>query len=1038
MLPYAELHAHSAYSFLHGADLPQVLVRRAYELGLEAIAVLDYDGMYSAVQTATAARELGMRTVQGTELRLDNHTHLPILARSVAGYYDLCAAVSEFQLAHEEKTETIFGLEELAQYSNGQWMILTGSSRGPVRAALATGKLEAAEREIARLKDLFGSDRVLIETTVTTPEEEDELVHVLADMARRTRTRLVATTAARSASSRSVLRAHVVRAIQLGGTLSEVEPYLEAYPPILRSAEEMQRIHRHYPEAVEEAAVVADECSFDLRLIAPDLPPCQTPPGYTEETWLRECAYRGARERYGTREEYPKAWEIIDRELAIIIRLGFAGYFLIVKEIVDYCHEERILCQGRGSAANSAVCYALGITAVDAVRHRMLFERFLSPDRSGPPDIDIDIESDRRELVIQHIYTKYGRRYAAQVANVISYRPKSAIRDVAKAFGYPEELARQWGKGISRVPADPRVMSMAASLQHLPRHLGIHPGGIVLTRQPVSHLCPVQWGTKKGRTVLQWDKDDCAEAGFVKFDLLGLGMLTALRKMFDSLAARGIGAPDGKPYDLYNLPQDDPLVYNLLCAADTVGVFQVESRAQMNTLPRLQPRCFYDLVVEVALIRPGPIQGQAVNPYLRRRRGREKVTYPHPLLKPALEKTLGVPLFQEQLMQIATDAAGFTASQADKLRKAMGSKRSDERMKQLRPQLFAGLAKNGITGSAAEEIVDSLNAFADFGFPESHAFSFAYIVYASAWMKVHYPEDFYAAILSSQPMGFYSSASLVEDARRHGICVGCVSVLYSQVETAVEKHDDGGLRQKVKPPVQPDPTLCIRLGLNTVKGLDHSACQRIVDARRKRQYSSLADLGARARLTTGDLEKLALAGALDDLVSSRREGMWSAPLVAQQSGEQMTLPGIEWPAPADFPSLTAVEEIQTDYAMTGLSVQRHPMELVRRTLGAKVKTCDEVPLVERGRRIRVAGIITHRQRPHTAAGTVFLSLEDETGLANIICQKNVWKRFRPIAMTASAIIVRGVVETEDGSHAIVADKLELCQVPVSSRSRDFR
>lgn len=1037
-MPYAELHTHSAYSFLHGADLPEVLVRRAHELGLEAIAILDYDGMYSAVQTAIAARDLGIRTVQGSELRLSNRTHLPVLANNVHGYYDLCTAISEFQLARKEKTETIFDLEDLAQCANGQWTILTGSSRGTVRAALAAGGLEAAQREVAHLKDLFGSDRVIIESTLTTPEEEDDLARLLADLAHRTRTRLVATTAARAASPQSVLRAHVLRAIQLGGTLGEVEPYLEAYPPILRSADQMRRIHRHYPQAVEEAAAVADECSFDLRLIAPDLPACQTPPGYREETWLRECTYRGARERYGTRREHPMAWQTIDRELDTIIRLGFSGYFLIVKEIVDYCRAERILCQGRGSAANSAVCYALGITAVDAVRHKMLFERFLSPDRSGPPDIDIDIESTQRELVIQHIYNKYGRRYAAQVANVITYRPKSAIRDVAKVFGYPEELARQWAKDVSGTPTDPRVMSMATSLHHLPRHLGIHPGGMVLTRQPVSHLCPVQWGSKAGRTVLQWDKDDCAEAGLVKFDLLGLGMLTALRTMFDSLAARGVGAFDGKPYDLYNLPQDDPLVYDLLCAADTVGVFQVESRAQMNTLPRLQPRCFYDIVVEVALIRPGPIQGKAVNPYLRRRRGREPVTYLHPLLKPALEKTLGVPLFQEQLMQIAIDAAGFSASQADRLRKAMGSKRSEERMEQLRPQLFDGLAANGITGPVAEEIVDSLNAFADFGFPESHSFSFAYIVYASAWMKVHFPEDFYAAILSSQPMGFYSPASLIEDARRHGVKVARANVLYSQVVTAVEETTDDEPAMVPIPPVRPDPTQRIRLGLDTVKGLDQATCYRIVTEREKRPYSSVADLATRAHLSTKEIEKLSLAGALDDLVHSRREGLWSAPLVAQQPGEQTTLPGLEWPAPPDFTPLTAEEEIRTDYAMTGLSVERHPMELIRQTLSTEVLTCDAVSSVETGRRIRVAGVITHRQRPRTAAGTVFLSLEDETGLANIICQKNVWKRFRATAVSESAVIVRGVLEKEDGSHAIVADKLEPCQVPVAARSRDFR
>lgn len=1035
MTVYAELHAHSAYSFLHGADLPEALVTRACELDLEAIAILDYDGMYSAVQTAVAAREHGIRTVHGTELRLTNRTHLPILATSVNGYHDLCAAISEFQLARNQRTDTVFSLDNLAEHSRGNWVILTGSSRGTVRRALCEGGIPAATREIARLIDLFGRDRVVIESTLTTPEDETELAPVLAELGRQTRTRVIATTGARAARARSVTRAHVLRAIQLGGTLAEVEPYLEAYPPILRSADDMRRIHRHYPAAVEEAAALADECSFDLRLIAPDLPDCDTPEGHSEETWLRECTYRGARERYGTRTDHPRAWETIDRELDTITRMGFAGYFLIVKEIVDFCRSQGILCQGRGSAANSAVCYALGITAVDAVRHRMLFERFLSPGRSGPPDIDIDIEAQRREIVIQHIYDTYGRRYAAQVANVISYRPKSAIRDVAKAFGYPEEIAHQWAKNTSRTPVDQRVAQMAASLHRLPRHMGIHPGGMILTRQPVSHLCPVQWASKEKRTVLQWDKDDCAEAGLVKFDLLGLGMLTALRTMFDALAEQGHCTPEGKPYDLYTLPQEDPLVYDLLCAADTVGVFQVESRAQMNTLPRLQPRCFYDIVVEVALIRPGPIQGKAVNPYLRRRQGREPVTYPHPLLRPALEKTLGVPLFQEQLMQIAIDAAGFSPAQADQLRKAMGAKRREERMRRLRPELFAGLAQRGITGATAENIVTSLNAFADFGFPESHSFSFAYIVYASAWMKVHFPEEFYAAILASQPMGFYTPASLIEDARRHGVAVARTDVNYSHEQARVETTEPRALSH-TKPPVRPNPTKRIRLGLDSVKGLDEAVRQRIVDARRT-PYRSISDLAQRAHLSDSDIEKLSLAGALGTL-ASRRDGVWNAALVGQKSTVQPTLPGIEWEQSPAFAPLTRIQGLQSDYRTMGLSVDMHPMEAVRPTLDSAVCTCSALAHVPAGRRIRVAGIITHRQRPMTAKGTVFLSLEDETGLANIICQPGLWKHFRAIALNENAVIIRGTIEKEDGVYAVLADKIEPCRSPVITRSRDFR
>lgn len=1038
-IPYAELHAHSAFSFLHGSNLPEAVVKRAANLGLDAIAILDYDGMYSAVQTTIAAREIGIATVQGTEFRLRGRRHLPVLANNVSGYHELCEAISEFQLEHGEKTETILDLEDLTKYANGNWTILTGTARGPLRHALKDGGVRAAVEVANHLKDLFGSQSVFIETTLTTPDEEEVLSHQLAEVARLSDLPLVATTGARAADVGSVQLAHVLRAIRLGATLEEAQPYLEALPPILRSGEQMMQIHRHYPQAVENAAQLADQISFDLRLLAPDLPRSDVPENHSDASWLRHLTEQGALERYGSRKQHPEAWAKIDHELDIIIRLGFAGYFLIVKEIVDFCRSQNILCQGRGSAANSAVCFALGITAVDAVRHKMLFERFLSPGRSGPPDIDIDIEAGRRELVIQHVYERYGRRNAAQVANVISYRPKSAIRDAAKAFGYSEDVAQLWVKQVGETKADPRVIETASAMSRLPRHMGIHPGGMILTRQPVSQICPVQWASMADRTVLQWDKDDCAEAGLVKFDLLGLGMLGAMRKMFDALAEQGHVTADGRPYDLYSLPQEDPLVYDLLCAADTVGVFQVESRAQMNTLPRLRPRKFYDIVVEVALIRPGPIQGQAVNPYLRRRRGREEVTYPHPLLKPALEKTLGVPLFQEQLMQIAVDGAGFSASQADQLRKAMGSKRSSERMARLKPDLYAGFAKNGITGEVADQIFDSLKGFSEFGFPESHSFSFAYIVYASAWMKVHFPEEFYASIIASQPMGFYSSASLIEDARRHGVEVERADVNFSKVDTSVEKWDEDARVETVKiPPVRPQRGKRIRVGLSKVKGISQDAADRILRARAAGEFTSIADLAHRAVLSARDLEKLAQAGALGSISSSRREALWVAPFVGQ-SMNQPTLPGFEWESIPQLKPLTERERLVTDYRTTGVSVDRHPMSMLRDQLDAHgVVHCSDVSDVELGRRIRVAGIVTHRQRPHTAKGTIFLSLEDETGLANVICSPPLWQKFRQIALTERALAVRGIVEKQDGACAVVADKLEACPVPVAARSRDFR
>ncbi|WP_169736448.1 DNA polymerase III subunit alpha, partial [Promicromonospora kroppenstedtii] len=624
----------------------------------------------------------------------------------------------------------------------------------------------------------------------------------------------------------------------------------------LRSGAEMARLHRRYPQAVATAAALGAECAFDLELIKPELPPYDVPPGHDEASWLRELAYRGAERRYGPRTGNTKAWEQIEYELEIIIRLGFPGYFLVVYDIVEFCRTHGILAQGRGSAANSAVCYALGITAVDAVKYGLLFERFLAEARNGPPDIDVDIESVRREEVIQHVYDKFGRRHAAQVANVISYRPRSAVRDAARALGYdigqqdawtksierwgtlkpratPPQPAPQnrtaakdarmtalWGPGDAatfvdvlaqeaRAAGEPReraddthdvvpfrtpptaaeegeipddVLDLADRMLRLPRHLGIHSGGMVMCDRPVIEVVPVEWARMEGRTVLQWDKEDCADAGLVKFDLLGLGMLTAIRYAFEFVEEH-----TGEVLTLHELPQDDELVYDLLCAADTVGVFQVESRAQMATLPRLRPRKFYDIVVEVALIRPGPIQGGSVHPYIERARKREKVTYPHPLLEPVLKRTLGVPLFQEQLMQMAIKIAGFTPTESDQLRRAMGSKRSQERMEELRDRFYAGMAANDVEPDKQDEIFEKLKAFADFGFPESHAYSFAHLVYVSSWLKVHHPAAFYAGLLAAQPMGFYSPQSLVADARRHGVRVLRPSVTASRVLASVEQ-----------------------------------------------------------------------------------------------------------------------------------------------------------------------------------------------------------------------------------------------------------
>lgn len=1301
---YAELHAHSAYSFLDGASMPEELVSEAARLGLEALALTDHDGLPGVVRFAEAARIAGLPTVIGAELGLGSTgrtgppdtgydapalpipggsvaggaldgpgaprpgrrgrsgarvtpprgrrdpdgSHLLVLARGPEGYRRLSRAIGEALLASGTKGVAAYDLEDLAARAGGpnggQWLVLTGCRKGSVRRALepvpggspATWDVAAARRELDRLVALFGADNVAVEITDLGHPVDSTRTDVLAELARAARLPLVATGNVHAARPADQAVADVLAATRARASLDELDGWLPPAPAHLRSAAEMLARHARHPQAVATAADLAEECRFDLRLVAPNLPPHPVPAGHTEASWLRELTDRGARRCYGPcptdpargvadgvaggpRDDYVcvsevdprEAWRLIDHELEIICELGFPGYFLIVHEIVEFCRSRGILCQGRGSAANSAVCFALGITAVDAVRHTMLFERFLSPGRSGPPDIDMDIESGRREEVIQFVYDRYGRRYAAQVANVISYRPRSAVRDVARALGYDVGQADAWSKGIERwgslrgaapeptsgplptpSPAAPaprptstvprpvrdwraappadgvadipeQVVDLAERLLRLPRHLGIHSGGMVLCDRPVLDVCPVAWATMPGRTVLQWDKDDCADAGLVKFDLLGLGMLTALRLAFETCArtdppgtfrdARGVPIELG----LHSLPQDDPAVYDLLCAADTVGVFQVESRAQMATLPRLRPRVFYDIVVEVALIRPGPIQGDSVNPYLARRTGREPVTYLHPLLQPALGKTLGVPLFQEQLMQIAIDVAGFSPAEADQLRKAMGSKRSTERMEALHQRFLDGVARNGVDTPTGEAIFDKLRAFSDFGFPESHSFSFAYLVYASSWLKVHRPEAFYAGILAAQPMGFYSPQSLVADARRHGVCVLPADVAFSGVHARVEIDDapraaGGGENGAADGPgvvngadgpgvggsrvvpelaalVRPRADLAVRLGLAPVRSVGEETAAALVAEREKNgPFADLADLAARVDLSTEQLEALATAGALDSFGRPRREALWAAGALggeygtthggrrrtrrrvasgttgvpnatgttattrpspalgdathrpgadraivgglpvrssggrgraylpagmrgaagpAGQAPEEVTPRWVQPPLPGtavgldapELPAMDVVEQAVADVWATGVTIDTFPTQFRRADLDAAgVLSIAGLAAAEHGSRIRVAGVVTHRQRPHTARGITFLSLEDETGMLNVVVSAGVWVRHQSVARRSAALVVRGVVERVDGVTNLVADRLERLDLQVPARSRDFR
>lgn len=1146
-IAYAELHAHSHFSFLDGASSPEDMVAQASALGLRALALVDHDGLPGAVRFSRAAREHGLATVFGAELTLGiaphaqqasaapmlspsrtgvsdpDGEHLLILVRDETGYRELSAAISRAHLDSRTKATPRYRLAELSRLAReGHWLILTGCRKGAVvravRPLVEDGDLEGAAREaarqISRLVELYGAGNVAVELPATGDVLADDLHDALVQGARIVREEegldavtlpVLTSTNAHYAQPADKRLADTHAALRAGVPLAEADPYLPGHLAHLRSGEEMAQLLPRYPGAIREAARIGQECALDLQLLAPDLPPYPVPAGHDEASWLRALVEQEAQTVYGPRpgdpstadggdgeggsdgaggseERVPGAWAQIDRELQVICDLHFPGYFLIVHDLVAFCAREEILCQGRGSAANSAVCYALGITAVEPVGHHLLFERFLAPERDGPPDIDIDIASDRREEVIQYVYSRYGRENAAQVANVITYRAKLAVRDAARALGHDVGRQDAWSKQIERsftsldttdIPDE--VKALAHRLRDAPRHLGIHSGGMVLADRPVIEVCPVQWAAMENRSVLQWDKDDCADAGLVKFDLLGLGMLTALDHCL-----RIIGEYHGGHHTLRDLPQEDPATYDMLCTGDSVGVFQVESRAQIATLPRLKPQTFYDLVVEVALIRPGPIQGGSVHPYIRRRTGEEEVTFIHPLLKKSLGRTLGVPLFQEQLMQMAVDVADFTPALADQLRRAMGSKRSTDKMLALSDQLFAGMARHGITGEDAEAIHRKLLAFANYGFPESHAYSFAYLVYASAYLKCHYPAAFTAALLRSQPMGFYSPQSLISDARRHGVVTHGVDIAISDVMTTLELGEgadegEGGpgshrayripgteellgpaarhrgptgwsdaekeALRAARPQVQGERARsgpAIRLGLEQVRGISERTAEEIVHAREKGgAFASVSDLARRVRLSARQLEALATAGALDGLAGTRRQALWAAGAAAQESPD--VLPGLAIGADAPMlPGMSDAELAAADAWATGITLADHPMALVRAELEERgVRSIRGARIAEDGSRIRVGGVITHRQRPATASGITFLSLEDETGILNVVCSKGFWSRHRALLRTSRSIVVRGIVENATGAVNLVADGVEVLGLAVASSSRDF-
>ncbi len=1083
MVPYAELHCHSNFSFLDGVNDPEELIEEAVRLGLDALAITDHDGFYAASRFAEAAAAYDLRTIYGAELSLDltvpqngvadpEGQHLLVLARGVQGYHRLAGAITQAQLRGDEKGRPSYDLEELGAQAGGDWLIMTGCRKGAVRQALAASGPAAAADELDRLTALFGHDHVLVELIDHGRPTDSVINDALATLADDHGLPLVASNNVHYARPENGRLGAAVAAVRARRSLADMDGWLPGPGAHLRSGAEMEQVFARFPGVVRRTVEIADQCAFNLQLAKPRLPKQRVPLGHTPISWLRELCRRGADERYPHIREEAEAR--LRKELAVIEQKDFPGYFLIVHEMVDYAREKGILCQGRGSAANSVVCFVLGITAVDPIKYELPFERFLSTTREEEPDIDVDFDSDRREEVIQEVYRRYGRNNAAQVANVISYRPKSAVRDMAKALGYSTGQQDAWSKQIDtyasiadadhEIPAP--VVELANQLLKAPRHLGIHSGGMVLTERPVGEVCPIERGRMDARTVLQWDKDSCAAMGLVKFDFLGLGILAAIQYTLD-LAADRIG----EHWTLHTIPKEEAGVYDMLCRADSIGVFQVESRAQIGTLPRLQPRRFYDLVVEIGLIRPGPIQGGAVHPYIRRATGREPVTYLHPALEPVLRRTHGVPLFQEQLMQMAMTVGGCTGDDADLLRRAMGSKRGVEKIERLRDKMYEGMASHGITGELADDIYTRIEAFANFGFAESHAISFGLLVYASSWLKLHYPGAFLAGLLRAQPMGFYSPQSLVADARRHGVRVLRPDIVASGVHAELEMLPElvegpsagrpawTAASQRDQAPVgkfsrsAPDRTaehrrdgnFAVRLGLTEVQGIGKDLAELVVQERAAAPFRSMNDLVRRTGMTVPQTEALATAGAFDSFGLSRRQALWNA----GYADSAATLPGAAIDAaPPALPGMSEVELTLADIWATTISPDDHPVQHLRPVLDEQgIIAVADLGEAYAERRVRVAGLITHRQRPGTAGGVTFLNLEDETGMLNVVCSQALWRRFGRVGRNAAGMIIRGRIEYNDGVTNLVADQLQPLStvypqaagiLPSRHRSRDFR
>jgi error-prone DNA polymerase len=1094
---YIELHATSAFSFLAGGSLPEKLMERAKELEMPAMAIADRNGVYGAARFHSPALGCGTKAHIGAEIAVssfgnrltppgwlphqfsDEPARVTLLCASQTGYQNLCQLITRFKMRETTKAEGAATAEDLEEFAGGL-ICLTGGDEGPLAAALARGGAREARKIADRLAGIYGHGNVYLELQRHQEREEECRNQALLQMAASMGLQVIATNGVRYATEKDRELLDVFTAIRNHTSLDKAGRLLSVNAARhVRTAREMAALFGDIPEAIANTRIVSDRLEFTLANLGYEFPHYPMPEGETMDSFLAKRVEEGVRKRYGSnakRHLLEKARTQVKRELDLIAKLGFAGYFLIVWDIIRYCQWRGFLVQGRGSAANSAVCYALEITAVDPVGMELLFERFLSENRGEWPDIDLDLASgDEREQVIQYVYERYGALGSAMTANVITYRGRSAAREVGKALGFEEEqsarLSGLMGHWEWRGPNDtlekhfaqagfdvrhPRIahyLDLCLRMKDLPRHLGQHSGGMVICAGMLNRVVPIERASMPGRAVVQWDKEDCADLGLIKVDLLGLGMMAAVKESIELIPRHY-----GKQIDLASLPED-PVVYETLRKADTVGMFQVESRAQMASLPHNAPKRFYDLVVQVAIIRPGPIVGKMMHPYMRRRQGKEEVTYPHPSLEPVLKRTLGVPLFQEQLLRMAMTVASFSGAEAEELRRAVGMRRSMQRMKDLEGRLRSGMARNGIGAEAQDNIVQAISSFAMYGFPESHAASFALIAYASAYLKVHYLAAFTCGLLNNQPMGFYSPAVLVKDAQRHGLRVRPIDVQRSEWLCTLEKEIDG--------------SLSLRVGMNYAKGLRKMSAEALVAARAEGEFASVDDLARRVPvLNRKELVALAQIGALNSLgeVEHRRDALWQVEWTGRPAGP--LLRGVEkrvskpasqqesesgsyspWSQNRDqghtsvgcnraqpLRQMTAKERLAADFAGTGLTTGPHPMAYARAALRAEgIRTAAELASCPSGRWVAIAGCVIARQRPGTAKGFVFLSVEDETGIANVILTPDVFERDRLVVTRSRFLRVEGPVQNQEGVIHVKAQRMAPLEITSAEvRSRDFR